>query len=198
MDAIVSHITRRLIAGVIACLPIGGSVFTVWWLEATISDMWLVDQPYYFPGLGLVAVALLLYLIGLWISTFIGRWIWRRVDRLIETFPALGVFYRTLKQVLGYGEGRDALFEKTVWVPSEVPGAWQLGLVTQRVASAEGEQVLVFVPGSPNPTTGRLISIAPGRLLAAPLSVNDALTGLVSLGKTDLPVPGSAPAEPRK
>jgi uncharacterized membrane protein len=198
MDAVVSHITRRLIAGVIACLPIGGTLFTVWWLEDTISDMWLVDQPYYFPGLGLVAVAVLLYLIGLWISSFIGRWIWGRVDRLLEAFPALGVFYRTLKQVLGYGEGRDALFEKTVWVPSEVPDAWQLGLVTGRVAAPGGEQVLVFIPGSPNPTTGRLISIEPDRLKPAPLSVNDALTGLVSLGKTNLPEPGTAPPGPQQ
>lgn len=196
MDAVVSHISKRLVAGVIACLPIGGTLFTIWWLEDTISEMWLAEQAYYFPGLGLVAVAVILYLIGLWISSFIGRWIWGRVDRLLEEFPALGVFYRTLKQVLGYGEGRDALFEKTVWVPSEVPGAWQLGLVTQRVATSGGEQVVVFMPGSPNPTTGRLISIAPDRLVPAPLSVNDALTGLVSLGKTELPVPAAAPPLP--
>jgi len=196
MDTVVSHITKRLVAGVIACLPIGGTLFTVWWLEDTVSDMWLAEQAFYFPGLGLLAVALILYLIGLWISSFIGRWLWRRVDSLLDKFPALGVFYRTLKQVLGYGEGQDALFEKTVWLPSEVPGAWQLGLVTQRVATDSGEQLLVFVPGSPNPTMGRLVSIAPEQLVAAPLSVNDALTGLFSLGKTELPVPDSAPPTP--
>lgn len=186
MDAVTTHVTRRLVAGLVALLPIGGTLFTVWWMEDTVSEMWLAEQAWYFPGLGLIAVLAVIYLIGLTITSFAGRWLWKLVDRLLDDFPALGALYRTLKQVLGYGEGRDALFERAVWVPAELDGGWQLGLVTR---SLPDERVAVFIPGSPNPTAGRLLLLEARQLRTAPITVNDALTTLLALGKTELVPP---------
>lgn len=189
MEALTKHVTRRLLAGLVALLPIGGTLFTVWWMEDTVSEMWLAEQSFYFPGLGLLAVLVAIYLIGLTISSVLGRWAWRTVDRLLDDFPALGVLYRTLKQVLGYGEGRDALFERAVWVPAELDGGWQLGLVTRRL---DDQRVAVFVPGSPNPTAGRLLVLEAGQLRSAPITVNEALTTLLALGKSELEPPPPA------
>ena len=56
MKELVRHLVRTFIAGIVALLPIGGTILTVVWLEATIADSWLVKQSFYFPGLGLIAI----------------------------------------------------------------------------------------------------------------------------------------------
>ena len=187
MNDLIKHITKRFIAGLVALLPIGGTLFTLWWLEDSLAALWLAEQAWYVPGLGIVAALALVYLIGVTVTSLIGRWAWRRVDSVLDDFPALGVAYRTLKQVLGYGEGRDALFERAVFVPSRESDAWELGLVTERITQGpHGEQLVVFVPGSPNPTAGRLLVMPPERVRTTSLSVNQVMTALISLGKSDL------------
>jgi uncharacterized membrane protein len=90
MQYISRHLTRCFLAGIVALLPIGAFVLTVAYLEAMIAGSWLARQPYYFPGLGLLATAGVIYLIGLTVSTFLGRWLWKRVDVLFDSLPALG------------------------------------------------------------------------------------------------------------
>lgn len=181
------HLSKCFLAGVVALLPIGGTVLTVAYLESEISGSWLAKQPFYFPGLGLLAAVVIIYGIGLTVSTFIGRWLWRRFDIVLDRLPALGRFYQTLKQIVGYGEGKDAIFQRVVLVPNgEFEGA-ELGLVTsETIDGAGGVQLVVFVPGSPNPTSGRLVVIDPKFVRTLNVSVGDAMKSLISVGKTPL------------
>ena len=191
MQAIIAHTSRCFIAGVVALLPVGSLVLTIVYLERTVSAAWPKDV-FYFPGLGLLAAAVLLYLIGLTVTTFIGRWFWRFVDWALDRLPALGTLYRTLKQILGYGEGEEALFRQVVLVPSRDANAHEVGFVTNRVADGTGpEKLLVFVPGAPNPTAGRLLVIDASLVQPLAVPVNEALKALVSVGKTPIPVTAS-------
>jgi uncharacterized membrane protein len=184
---ITKHVSRCLLAGIVALLPIGGLVLTIAYLEMSIAESWLAKQPWYFPGLGLLATAAAIYLIGLTVSTFLGRWVWGRVDLLFDSLPALGKLYQTLKQIIGYGEGKDAIFQRVVLIGGETPGASELGLVTNETVDANGNgKLIVFVPGAPNPTAGRLIVIDAGRTEPLAVSVSDALKTLLSVGKTPL------------
>jgi uncharacterized membrane protein len=190
---ITQHIWRCFLAGIVALLPIGGLVLTVVYLEATIAGSWLAGQPWYFPGLGLLATAAGIYLIGLTVSTFLGRWLWRRVDLVFDSLPALGRLYQTLKQIIGYGEGKDAIFHRVVLIRGNSPEASELGLVTNETADVAGtHKLIVFVPGAPNPTAGRLIVIDSERTVPLSVSVSDALKTLLSVGKTPLSL---APAQ---
>ena len=183
------HLSRCMIAGIVALLPIGGFILSVVWAEASIANSGLSEQAFYFPGLGLLAVAGLLYVIGLVLTTFVGRWLWGRFEAVLETVPVLGQLYQTLKQLLGYGEGEHGLFDEVVLVPSRDTGGQQLGLVTSVYdESGDGERLVVFVPGAPNPTTGRLIVLARAELAAVDMSVNDALNTIVSVGKSPIGV----------
>lgn len=178
------HLTRTLVAGLVALLPVGGLVLSVVWAEDAVAETWLADQAWYVPGLGLIGVALVLYVIGLIVTTFLGRWLWRIVDALIEELPLLGGLYATLKQLLGYGEGKDAMFLETVWVPAHGFDAQELGLVTQRLD--DGARLVVFVPSSPTPTNGRMLVLPASGVRPCALSVHEALKALVSVGKTSL------------
>src|SRR5262249_21028595 len=158
---------------------------TVVYLEATIAGSWLAKQPYYFPGLGLLATAAAIYLIGLTVSTFFGRWLWKRVDVLFDSLPALGRVYQTLKQIIRYWEGKNAIFHRVVLIRGSEPDGSELGLVTNETTDGAGaRKLIVFVPGAPNPTTGRLIVIDAKCTVPLSVSVSDTLKTLLSVGKT--------------
>lgn len=189
------HLSRCFLAGLVALLPVGGLVLSVALLEDAIAGSWMAEQAWYFPGLGLVAVALVVYAIGLVITSFLGRWVWGRVDALLDALPAVGSLYQTLKQILGYGEGPEALFQEVVLVPGRDGGAEEMGLVTRRLSRGGGAMDLlsVFVPGSPNPTQGRLALLPEDRVRPAGVSVSDAFSCLLAVGVTDHDVGGAGP-----
>jgi len=194
MKPLTAHLTRCLVAGFVALLPVGGLILSIVYAEYLIADVGLVDQEFYFPGLGLLAVALVLYVVGLVVSTFVGRWIWSRVDRLLVSLPTLGQLYQTLKQVLGYGDGEDAIFRQVVLIEGDAPGTQELGLVTNEVVENGTQKLTVFVPGAPNPAAGRLVLIAAQDVRPIDMPVSDALKTLVALGTTDLHVDDRPPS----
>ena len=187
------HVSRCLLAGIVALLPIGGTVLTIVWLESTLAESWLADQQWYFPGLGLLLAVVLLYAVGLFVTTFLGRFLWRQVDRLLEGLPLLGTMYQSLKEVLGYDTGKDRFFQGVVAIEAE--GGHQIGFVTGEAAGPDGQpRTVVFVPSSPNPTNGRLVLAEPAKLQAKQVRTADALRTLVAIGKTPLTGDG-APAD---
>ncbi len=178
------HVSRCMIAGIIAILPIGGLVLSVLWLEDTLAESWLARQDWYFPGFGLIAAVLAIYIIGLLVSSFLGRWIWNLFDALLKNLPGLGRLYETLKQILGYGEGEDAIFREVVLLPSPYGGK-EIGLVTNRL---DGDRLLVFLPGAPNPTDGRLVVVDAASVERSKMPVNAAFKSLISAGATPPPL----------
>ena len=188
MSAITRHLYRCFLAGLVALLPVGGVVLTVVYLESTIAGSWLADEAFYFPGLGIVTAVIIIYAIGLIVSTFVGRWLWSRVDSLLDNLPALGQLYQTLKQILGYGQGEEAIFQQVVLIRSRETDGEEIGLVTNRCADADGgEKLSVFVPGAPNPTAGRLVLVDSRLVRPVDVEVNEALKSLLSVGKTAIP-----------
>jgi uncharacterized membrane protein len=186
------HVTRCLVAGIVALLPLAGAVLAIVWLESSITSTWKDRVPFYFPGLGILLAALLIYLVGLCVTTFVGRFLWRWADRLLEGLPLLGMLYSSLKEVLGYDTGRERFFQGVVAVPCD--GGHEIGLVTGSCAGPGGSaRTLVFVPGSPNPGNGRLVLVDPAQVLRLEARAADALRAIVSMGKSPLGVaPGHA------
>lgn len=190
MSALTRHLTKTFVAGIVALLPVAGVVLSVVVAESTIADSWLAGQKFYFPGLGLLGVVAATYLIGLTVTTYIGKSFWRLLDELFEELPALGTLYRTLKQVLGYGDGRDAMFERVVLVPGRDQDALEIGLVTKTLPPEAGgaPRLVVFVPAAPSPTSGRVVVIEESRTRPMEVSVHEAMKFLVALGKLEFPL----------
>ncbi len=187
MKKLQKHIVSNLIAGIVAILPVGGLLITIGYLESTISSSGLSEMPFYFPGLGLLAAVVFIYLIGLVVTTFVGKWIWTRADSMLDKLPMLGSLYQTLKQILGYGEGKDAIFYETVLIPSKDYQSEELGLVTNRITDREGNtKLVIFVPGAPNPTSGRLVVMDKKLVKPLEMPVSETLKALVSMGKTEI------------
>jgi len=137
----------------------------------------------YFPGEGLLLVIALLYLLGLTLTSVVGRWVWNTLDSGVSRLPGLGLLYRTLKQILGFDAGEGALFQRVVLVPDESTRSMEIGLVTASAGDAEAKHLTVFVPCSPNPSQGRLLRIPASSVITTDWTVDKALKALFSLGK---------------
>lgn len=105
------------------------------------------------------------------------------MDGSLSRFPALGILYRTLKQILGFDTGEGALFQRVVLVRDDSTSSTEIGLVTASDGDGEAKHLIVFVPGSPNPSQGRLLRIPASRVDATDWSVDKALKSLFSVGK---------------
>ena len=183
MKFLQNHIWRCFVAGVVALLPIAGMVITVVYFEKTVAAFFLEKQGFYFFGLGILIALGAIYLVGLFFSNVIGQWIWNAFDRVIDKMPILGNLYQTLKQILGYGEGEDAMFERVVFVQTRDFDGEEIGLVTHDEADNDsGDTLAVFIPFSPSPMNGRLVFVDRNKVRECEMSVNDALKSLVSLG----------------
>ncbi len=194
MKPVTRHLSRCFVAGIVALLPVGGTVLGIAYMEYTLADFWLKEQDFYFPGLGIAVAAILIYLIGLLVTTFIGKWLWKTTDRVIDELPLMGTLYKTLKQLLGYGEGDDAIFREVVLLQTPEADGEELGLVTNRVKDSDGgEQLIVFIPGAPNPTTGRLIVTPVNNVRKVDMKVNEVMQSLVSVGAQAIPLDRVAP-----
>jgi uncharacterized membrane protein len=176
------HLTKCFVAGLVAILPIAGLVLTIVYFENQIAGVWLKQQGYYFFGMGVLLLGISLYLIGLAVTSLIGRWFFHRFDRLMDSLPILGTLYQTLKQLLGYGEGPNGLFKRVVWVMLDSPERYELGLVTCEASNETAGRIGIFLPNAPTPTSGKLIYLLPEQTLPTGISVNDAMQMLVSLG----------------
>jgi uncharacterized membrane protein len=181
MSRVYRHFVLCILTGLVALLPVGGTIVLIVFAERSLSP--LVPSKFYFPGLGLLSIVALLYGLGLTLTSVVGRWLWNWVDLALCRFPGLGMLYRTLKQILGFESGDGALFQRVVLVADQGTGGAEIGLVTSVEGNGDGKQLVVFVPHSPNPAQGRLLRLPVDRVIATDWSVDKALKGLFTLGK---------------
>lgn len=182
-----NHLVTAFVAGVVALLPVVGLAITIVYFENQVAAVWLKAQGFYFFGLGILLSTLLVYLVGLTVSTFVGRWLWGKLDRMLEHVPVLGRIYQTLKQILGYGEGPGGVFKRVVLVALEGNDRHELGLVTREASDETGGRTVVFIPSAPAPTSGRLVYAEPDRVQSSPLLPSQVMQLLVSLGSVSAP-----------
>lgn len=182
--AMKKHFIKCILAGLVTTLPIAGLALMLIQIDRSLRPM-VKGTPLDLPGLGIVVGLFAVYFIGLLVSSFIGRWLWSLIDRLLSALPGLAYIYNTLKQILGYGVGREAMFHRVVLVKTEREGAYEIGLVTEEVKiDGVDAQVFVFLPGSPNPANGRLILADTSKLVETKIPVDAAIKLLFTTGKS--------------
>jgi uncharacterized membrane protein len=184
------HFTKCFLAGLITILPIGGLILLIVKLDGAFRPL-VKDTFFDHFGASLLLTILAIYILGVTATNILGRQIWRFFDYILEQVPGVAVLYGTLKQILGYGTGKDALFRHVVFIKDLHTGGLELGLVTEEVKITLGSdsptpRLCVFLPGSPNPTMGKMILIEADRIIPSQIPVDVALKSLLSIGKTGL------------
>ena len=193
-------IRKYLLAGIITLLPL---VVSLWILQGIFTALvgifrgpltWLAhqihvpDPPTWSLALfSALATLLLLLLVGALVGNFIGRQVLAWLDEMMMHVPVVKTIYGATRQLMGaIQSGQGGSFKEVVLVEWPYPGSYTLGFVASRDCSwaiPQGETMIaVYVPTSPNPTSGYVVMIEASRVRLVDLSANQALTWAVSGG----------------
>lgn len=176
------------------------------WNSIKIGDWAVLDL------LGLIIAVIGIYFLGRVLGGFIGGQLVRRGEQLINRVPLIRNVYPAVKQVTdflvgGVGPGGEAKksFNRVIAVQYPRMGIWTIGLVTggtmQNIEQARGKpSITVFIPSSPTPFTGYVITVAKEDTIDLPITIEDAIKFVVSLGVV-IPINqeiADQPPEPRQ
>jgi uncharacterized membrane protein len=141
-----------------------------------------------FNFIGFVIAILLIYVMGYFLASFIGRATWLLVERTLQRVPLIGAIYPNIKQVTDFFISDKKLgFSGVVAVQYPRHGIWSIGLVTGPPMRAVGKKdkrdlITVFIPSSPTPVTGYTITVSREDVLELDLTLDEALRYTISAG----------------
>ncbi|MEA5535343.1 DUF502 domain-containing protein [Crocosphaera sp. XPORK-15E] len=191
-----------LIAGLLVVIPLATTI----WLTITIAT-WVINlltqipkQLNPFDGLdpilsyclnltvGLAVPLLCILVIGLMARNFAGRWLLDLGERILQSIPLAGAVYKTLQQILEtLFKDSKSKFRRVVLVEYPRRGVWSIGFVTGTLspslqAHLDEPMLSVFIPTTPNPTSGWYAIISNKDVVNVPISIEDAFKVLISGG----------------
>ena len=142
---------------------------------------------WYWSLVALVLAVVLISVAGVLARYYIGKKIIDWTDRVLMRVPLLNKFYGAIKQVNDAFAGNRHSFKTVVLVEFPGPGNYSIGFITSeqqgKIQQTTGRKLIsVFVPTTPNPTSGFLILVPEEKLTKLDMSVTDAIKYIVSLG----------------
>jgi uncharacterized membrane protein len=179
-------------AGILVVVPIIIAIVILVWLFNYIDN---IAQPVAqsllgrtIPGLGFGIMVLLIYLTGLVATSLIGKRLIRYGESLLARVPMFRYIYTGIKQIMeAFATPREAGFLQVVLVEFPRQGMRAIGFVTSESRVESGEKLLnVFIPTSPNPTSGYLEIVREIDVIRTNISVDDALKMVLSGGKVSV------------
>lgn len=168
---------NRFFTGLVIALPLAATVWLISFLVTFVDDMvWSILPKelnpaerlqellgFNIPGIGLVLAIIALFFLGVIASNFIGGSILRFGERLLGRVPVVSNVYGGLKQIVGtVAQSDERNFKEVCLLEYPRPGLWAIGFVTAELKGApknylKGDYVSIFVPTTPNPTSGFLL-----------------------------------------
>jgi uncharacterized membrane protein len=196
-----TNLRKWFFAGLLVLVPLA---ITIWLLEWAISSLdktllllpkaWQPDSwlSFHVPGLGVILTMTVLLVVGATVSNFLGKRLIGWWDALLGRIPVVRSIYSSVKQVSDtlFSENGNA-FRQAVLVEWPRQGAWTIGFVTGVPSGdvlvllqhgAHDEYLSVYVPTTPNPTSGYMMMFKKSDCLALSMSVDEALKYVVSMG----------------
>jgi len=213
-------IKKYLLAGLLVWLPLAITIWVLHWLVGLLDSVFLgmmygLDSVIPVggvnpaaglrdvPGLGVGLILLLLLLTGALVSNVAGRWLVRQWDRLFTQIPIVKSIYTSVKKVSDtlFSSNGNA-FRKAVMLQYPRAGSWTVGFQTgspsgEVAQHLEGEWMSVYVPTTPNPTSGFFLMVPRADVIELSMSVDEALTYVISMGAVAPDAPsGTQPLNP--
>ncbi|MFT4194956.1 MAG: DUF502 domain-containing protein [Ottowia sp.] len=213
-----SRIRQYFATGLLVWLPMGVTVWVLLWLVGILDSIFLgvlaaaeallpglgpvAEKLRHIPGLGVILVAIVIFGTGLFVANMFGQWWLRQWDRLMTRIPVVRSIYSSVKQVsdtLFSGSGQA--FSKALLVQYPRQGAWTIAFLTGKPGGEvarhlEGEFVSVYVPTTPNPTSGFFLMVPRADVVELKMTVDEALKYVISMGVVVPPMREPRPGQP--
>jgi uncharacterized membrane protein len=190
-----ARLRANLLAGLLVASPISLTVYIVWgtisFVDSTIAGLFPPSwglAAHVVPGFGVVVALVGLTLVGALTANLAGRLVLRASESLLSRMPVIRSLYSAIKQVVHTVLAQKAnAFREVVLIEYPRPGLWTAAFITGTPAAeiARGfdeEMVNVFVPTTPNPTSGFLLFVPRRSIRPLAMSVEDGLKMVVSTG----------------
>ena len=208
---------KYLIAGLLVWLPLA---ITIWVLQAALGLLdgvfsWLlnagravlptgaeplIDLLLKIPGLGVIVMLLGLLLTGIFATNIVGQWWLRQGSKVLSKIPIVKSIYSSVKQVSDtlFSSSGNA-FREAVLVQYPRQGSWTIAFVTgkpggEAALHLPGEYLSLYVPTTPNPTSGFFLMVPRADVVVLQMSVDEALKYVISMGVVAPPIPAAAAA----
>lgn len=187
MNSITQNFRSKLFAGVATLLPLYLTFFVIKFLFVTLeemSDPILKRLNLDIPGLGIILTVLLIYILGFLVTNFLGRKIFNLGERIVKKVPIVNMIYTTLKQITDtFTKGSTDAFEGAVYIQYPRQGLWTMAFISGESKTKDGVPYYhLFVPTTPNPTSGFFLMIPQADTVATGMSVEDGLKTIISGG----------------
>jgi len=195
---------QYFITGLLVWLPMAVTIWVLTWLYGLLDGIFLTvlgaadavvpglhewaDDLRAIPGFGAFSITMVLVVSGVFVANIFGQWWLRQWDKLMNRIPVVRSIYTSVKQVsdtLFSGSGHA--FSKALLIRYPHTEAWSVAFLTGKpggeVASKlAGEYVSVFIPTTPNPTSGFFLMLPRQHVIELDMSVDDALKYIISMG----------------
>ena len=177
MGRIKAHLRNKMVAGLLAAIPVAVTIFIVWYVDSKARELLHVRYP--FVGIAIALGAI--YVLGVFVTSVVGRFVLHVFDGVIRRVPGLRDLYRSWKQV-ALADTQVGIFAHVVLVPDDAGRGIVLGFTSGHSIEGDPGISCVFVPGSPNPTTGKLHFVPTTRCIRLDMNPQEALKLLISGG----------------
>jgi uncharacterized membrane protein len=183
---------NELITGMVLLAPVAGTAYLVYLIVSGIDGLFpdelrpkLAGHP--LPGMGVLSVLLLALAVGIFAHNFIGRRLVAFLDRSFQRVPLFGGTYGLIKQVFEsvFAQGAES-FNRAVLIEYPRQGVFTIAFVTAShvpVRSTEGQELVsVFVPTTPNPTSGFYLLVEKKLVRDLDMPVQQAFKLVITMG----------------
>ena len=193
---ILSSFRNYFIAGVVVLIPIGITIYLTLFI-VDISSKVIPKEinpnhylPYDIPGLEILIAILLITIIG-WLSlSFLGKRLLNTFENLLKRIPILRTIYSAITQMTETFTKSDGNKKNVVLVEYPRKGSWAVGFATKdndgEISRKTNKKLVnVFVPTTPNPTSGFLLMFPKNEVIYLDISFEEASKFIVSAGSTN-------------
>jgi uncharacterized membrane protein len=198
---IAKHLKKKFITGLLLLIPLLVTIYIIYLIvssfDAIISPiiknvtLKIIGKEIYIPGTGFFLFIIIAYITGIIASNYIGKTLLSYGETLLKKIPFVKGIYSSVKDMTeAFSSEKKRSFKEVVLAEFPLKGEYAIGFVTRRIKIGEkGDMCSVFIPTTPNPTSGYLILIPEEELIFLDMPVDSALKYIVSLGTSQIELP---------
>lgn len=187
MNSITQNFRSKLFAGLATLLPLYLTFIVIKFLFISLEETsgpLLKKLGIDIPGLGIMLTVILIYILGVLVTNFLGKKIFNFGEKVVKKVPVVNIIYSTLKQITDTftKESKDT-FKGAIYIEYPRKGLWTMAFISGESISKQGVAYYhVFVPTTPNPTSGFFLLVPQSDSVKTGMSVENGLKTIISGG----------------